>query len=166
MHNGFFYYFYSMSKLVKTTFAVLLLFFLFSCGEDKPVLPINLKTDVIDTLETKVEIDSTDVDTIISDYDFSKVDAKDRQEFKENLVKIEKKYGVQWDFCDCAVKSDSVNKAFMNVSDEEFDALMARSDFIDEKCQGFRAQSADRTPEDRAKHEAKIRKCLKEAGTK
>lgn len=154
-----------MTIIMRISFILFATLFIASCSDgNKDVV----ETIIVDSDSSEVElpVDSTIVDTVVSDYDFSKVDPKDREEFKQNLVKIEKKYGVQWDFCDCAVKSDSVNKAFMNVSDEDFDALMERSDFIDEKCQGFRAQSADRTPEDRAKHEVKIRKCLKEAGVK
>jgi hypothetical protein len=114
-----------------------------------------------DSLEAKQ--DSLQID---SEYDMSTVDEKDKEEFIENLAKIEEKYGEQWDFCTCVVRQDSVNKAFMNASDAEFDKLMARSDYIDEKCQAFRVQSANQTPEDRAKHEKKVRDCLQGAGIK
>lgn len=89
-------------------------------------------------------------------------------EFKENKKKIEAIYGEQWGFCECVVKGDSINKAFAksNISDEEFDRLSKRFDVIDEKCQAFRIQDANRTPEERALHEKKVRKCLKNAGAK
>lgn len=89
-------------------------------------------------------------------------------EFKENKKKIEAIYGEQWDFCECVVKGDSINKAFgkSNISDEEFDRLSERFDVIDEKCQAFRIQDANRTPEERALHEKKVRKCLRNAGVR
>lgn len=92
----------------------------------------------------------------------------DSLELKESIKKIEAKYGEQWDFCDCVVKGDSINKAFTkpNLPDKEFDRLSKRFDEIDEKCQAFRIQDANRTPEERAAHEKKVKKCLKEAGIK
>jgi hypothetical protein len=89
-------------------------------------------------------------------------------EFNENKLKIEAVYGEQWGFCECVVKGDSINKAFSkaDISEEEFDRLSKRFDVIDEKCQAFRTQDANRTPEERALHEKKVRKCLKAAGIK
>lgn len=108
---------------------------------------------------------TTDI-TVISDYDMSKVDADNVEEFKENLVKIEKEFGEQWDFCTCAVKGDSINEAFKkpDLPDVEFNALFERLDFIDEKCKAFRIQNPSITPEERAAHEKEVKKCLKEAG--
>lgn len=98
-------------------------------------------------------------------YDMSTVDVKDRKEFERNLEKIEKKHGEQWDFCTCVVKNDSINKAFSSpVSDAEFDRLSDRFDVIDKHCKAFLAQNPNQTPEERAKHEKKVKKCLKEAG--
>lgn len=92
----------------------------------------------------------------------------DTTELQESIAKIEEKYGEQWDFCDCVVKGDSINKAFStpNLPDAEFERLSKRFDEIDEKCQAFRIQDAARTPEQRELHEKKVRKCLKEAGIK
>ena len=94
--------------------------------------------------------------------------AMDSVDLKKSIKKIEAKYGEQWDFCDCVVKGDSINKAFMkpNIPDKEFDRLSKRFDEIDEKCQAFRIQDADRTPEERSLHEKKVRRCLREAGIK
>ncbi len=104
---------------------------------------------------------------IISKIDMSEVDDKHSQEFMESLIDIEKKYGEQWDFCTCVVKNDSINKAFSKpVSDAEFDRLSARFDVIEEKCKAFLVQNPNITPEERAEHERKVRKCLKEAGIK
>lgn len=102
-----------------------------------------------------------------SDYDMSTVDVKDRAEFKENLKKIEKTHGTQWDFCTCIVKNDSINKAFAKpVSDSEFERLSNRFDEIETHCQAFLAQNPNQTPEERVKHEKQVKKCLKEAGIK
>jgi hypothetical protein len=109
----------------------------------------------------------TDDVEIQSEYDMSTVDDKDLREFKENLAKIEKEHGEQWDFCTCVIKNDSINKAFSKeVSDKEFDRLSERFDEIDQKCKAFLAQNPNSTPEERAIHEKKVKKCLKEAGIK
>ena len=66
------------------------------------------------------------------------------------------------------MKGDSINKAFLkpNLPDKEFERLSNRFDVIDEKCQAFRIQDANRTPEERAIHEKKVKKCLKAAKAK
>jgi len=96
------------------------------------------------------------------------VAAVDSVELKKSLKKIEAKYGEQWDFCNCVVKGDSINKAFLkpNLPDKEFERLSNRFDEIDEKCQAFRIQDANRTPEERAIHEKKVKKCLRAAKVK
>ncbi len=151
---------------MKNLFLIITLFFLIGCK------PVGEETDtIVDTLDTVVvsipQEDSIEKE-IISDYDMSTVDKKNSAEFKENLVKIEKEFGEQWSFCDCVVKGDSINKAFMNpnLPDDEFDRLASRLDEIDEKCQAFRIQNPSGTPEERADHEKKVRKCLKAAGIK
>lgn len=121
------------------------------------------------------DLDSTD-DTLVveslEDALSTEVNEKKRKndslELKESIKKIEAKYGEQWDFCDCVVKGDSINKAFLkpNLPDKEFDRLSKRFDEIDEKCQAFRIQDANRTPEERTIHEKKVKKCLREAGIK
>ncbi len=92
----------------------------------------------------------------------------DSVELNKSLKKIEAKYGEQWDFCNCVVKGDSINKAFLkpNLPDKEFERLSNRFDEIDEKCQAFRIQDANRTPEERAIHEKKVKKCLRAAKVK
>jgi len=105
---------------------------------------------------------------IESEYDLETVDPKHRQEFLENMAKIEDQYGEQWDFCTCIVKNDSVQKAIMNegLSDAQFDALFDRSTYIDGKCKAFLVQSLSQTPDERYEHKKKVDKCLKEAGLK
>jgi hypothetical protein len=132
------------------------LFTLASCGaEEKPV-------------EDPVEIEVDPLQEALENNTPEKKAAVDSVELKASVKKIEAKYGEQWDFCDCVVKGDSINKAFMkpNLPDKEFNRLSDRFDEIDKKCQAFRIQDANRTPEERAIHEKKVRKCLRAAGIK
>ncbi len=77
---------------------------------------------------------------------------------------IEAKYGVQWDFCDCVVKNDSIEKALMATEDEaQIDLILVRMDEVDKHCKAMLAQP-NTTPEQRDRHARKVRKCLKEAG--
>jgi len=86
----------------------------------------------------------------------------DTSELNESIAKIEKKYGEQWDFCHCVVVNDSIDKAIKAGNTD--DILLERWDHVDKKCQAFRIQDANRTPEQRELHEKKVRTCLKEAG--
>ena len=81
---------------------------------------------------------------------------------EEAHAEIVKNFGEQWDFCACIIKSDSVNTALMAAPDELFDKVMERSEYIDSKCKGLLIQP-NATPEDRAIHEKRVNKCLKEA---
>ena len=131
----------------------------YSCNNEEPCVDCDEDSNALaaDTLSS--------IDKYLEQADTSKTEVV---EIKENLQKIEKKYGQQWDFCTCVVANDSVNKAFMkdNLSDKEFDRLDKRSTIIMNKCQAFLGLDGSRTPDDRSKHEAKIRKCLKAAGIK
>ena len=133
---------------------------LFSCSEEKSCeecsecgLNMNVTEESLENALLKSNEGSSGIDTM---------------EMQESLAKIEEKYGEQWDFCDCVVKGDSINKAFSKAGlpDDEFERLSNRFDVIDEKCQAFRIQDASRTPEQREMHEKKVRKCLREAGIK
>ena len=118
--------------------------------------------------------DTTDDDTDTSTVDTSTVDTSlvdtsafiddsgyvDETAETENL--IEATYGKQWDFCDCVVKNDSVNKAIETAEDDEFDFLLVRMDEIDKHCKTM-LTTPNTTPEERAAHERKVRKCLKNA---
>jgi hypothetical protein len=119
-----------------------------------------------------IDTDTTLIDTTISINDTTsilpdtllQVGYVDETEEVANI--IEKKYGKQWDFCDCAVKNDSVNTAIENsdnLSDAEFDLLFTRLDEIDQHCKEL-LTTANTTPEERDNHKRKIRKCLKNAG--
>lgn len=88
-------------------------------------------------------------------------------EMKENHEKIVKKYGEQWDFCTCVVANDSINDAFekggMTPAQEE--KIMARWEVVDQKCKEL-LTTPNTTPDERARHDKKVLKCLKQNGLK
>lgn len=91
------------------------------------------------------------------------------REQKENLEKIEKKYGEQWGFCECVVANDSIDKAVKKLVDfdtPEADKLLERFEFVSNKCQAFLGMDANKTPEEREKHEKKVKKCLENISVK
>jgi len=81
-------------------------------------------------------------------------------QFVENKIKIEEKFGEQWDFCRCVLANDSLDRLIKkNVDlDEKF---MKTFDEVDQKCKAFLVMSPNKTPEEREEHEQKIKKCLK-----
>jgi hypothetical protein len=83
-------------------------------------------------------------------------------DIKESSKKIEARYGEQWDFCDCVVKGDSLNKAIAagKLSDKEFDRISKRFDEIELRCKVFKIQDPSRTPEERLMHEKRVKQCL------
>ncbi len=88
------------------------------------------------------------------------------KEQKENLERIEKKYGEQWGFCECVTVNDSIDKAVKKLVDfetPEAERLLERFEYVSNKCQAFLGMDANRTPEEREKHERKVKKCLAEA---
>lgn len=150
-------------------FIILSLLTFVSCGSDatneasnKPIVTNEAGTDGLDSVKSSVE----------SQVDERMLDKHHQKEFYENLKKIESQYGVQWDFCTCVVKNDSINKAISKLvsnpkySETELDGLIIRSDTIEKRCKSFISQDLSQTPTQREEHEAKIRKCLKEAGIK
>lgn len=140
--------------------------FLVCCGGDSEKEAGTKKEEKKLTYEDTLNAqkDSLNID---SEYDMETVDRKHQKEFMENLAKIEEQYGEQWDFCTCIVKNDSINKATQNdLSDADFDKLLNRMDYVDNKCKAFLVQSLNQTPEERYIHEKKVRDCLKEAGIK
>jgi len=131
-----------------------LIFTLASCSEKVPCsdcsecgLDLNVKDISMEEALAKSKTGMTNVDT---------------SELNESIAKIEKKYGEQWDFCHCVVVNDSIDKAIKAGNTD--DILLERWDHVDKKCQAFRIQDANRTPEQRELHEKKVRTCLKEAG--
>ncbi|WP_300664340.1 hypothetical protein [Fluviicola sp.] len=88
-------------------------------------------------------------------------------EMKENHEKIVKKYGEQWDFCTCVVANDSINTAFEKggMTPKQEEKVMARWEVVDQKCKEL-LTTPNTTPEERAKHDKKVMKCLKQNGLK
>lgn len=87
-------------------------------------------------------------------------------ERKELQQKIEIKYGEQWDFCSCILKSDSINKAFKNkLTPEQEDELIDRWDIIESKCKELTTFD-NTTPEERAIYQKKVSDCLKNSRSK
>lgn len=127
-----------------------------SCTDENNIDTIieDVKNDtIVDTLT----IDTSAIDSLLA-IDTIKFVEPEAQEIHEKIVE---KYGIQWDFCTCINKADSVNQAMMvdGISDADFDKLMERSDFIDGKCKELTTQ-ANQTPDERAKHAKKVKKCL------
>lgn len=114
----------------------------------------SLNVDGLDTTANNIVTDSLENDTLVDEVVYKDPEV---QEAHEEIVK---KYGIQWDFCTCVQKSDSVNTALMEASDDEFDAVMERSEYIDSKCKGLLIQP-NGTPEERYKHEKKVKDCLR-----
>lgn len=115
--------------------------------------PDSTNVDKIDTTITQVDTSTIEEDTIEDEVKY------EDPEVQEAHKEIVKKFGIQWDFCTCIKKSDSVNTALMEASDEDFDVVMERSEYIDSKCKGMLIQP-NATPEERVKHEKKVKNCL------
>ncbi|MCJ8288878.1 MAG: hypothetical protein HRT58_05640 [Crocinitomicaceae bacterium] len=149
-----------MNKLLY----VLSLFLLFSCSGESTEDTDPKEQPKNDTLsvENPLELDTLNIK---SDYKMEDVDVKERKEFKKNLANIEKKYGIQWDFCTCVLANDSLDKAVKNpaVSDLDMDQIFKRFDVVAEKCKAFQIQNPNQTPEERARHERKVSNCLRGA---
>ncbi|MFN5418588.1 MAG: hypothetical protein ACK5B9_16130 [Flavobacteriia bacterium] len=104
------------------------------------------KKDTIASLEDALQADKTLTVT---------------KEQVENHEKIVKKYGEQWDFCACIHANDSIDKAFKKkLTTKQEEKLMARWEYVDVKCKEF-LTNPNTTPEERAIHEKKVKKCLR-----
>lgn len=124
-----------------------------SCGGDAPIIDEHPLSDtlMVDTLQDTLA-DTAYTDT--AGYVNEELET-------ENL--IEAIYGEQWDFCDCVVKNDSINTAVEKAGDDaDYDAIFARMDTIDSHCKTM-LTTPNTTPEERERHERKVRKCLRNA---
>ena len=125
-----------------------------SCGGEGTDGTDSTDTSDLDTglIDTTLGVDTTYIDTggyVNDDAQITDI--------------IEEKYGEQWDFCDCVVKNDSVNGAIDKAeSDADFDRVLARMDVIDQHCKEL-LTTPNTTPDEREKHNRKVRKCLKNA---
>jgi hypothetical protein len=140
---------------IASTFAVLV-FLIVSC-----------KNEPKETSASKIKSDSTSVikDTVLEKKSSpKKIEiVNEKTEKVENHAKIVEKFGEQWDFCSCVIKNDSINKAFeKNLTDKQSEKLMARWEFVENKCKEF-LTTPNTTPEEREAHEFKVKRCLKNA---
>ncbi|MEO9531537.1 MAG: hypothetical protein ABJG68_14630 [Crocinitomicaceae bacterium] len=142
-----------MKRLIPFTLVALIAAFSSCSGDGEPAD----NNDQVDTLNTDTLVDTTLVDSTLFMDDSGYVNEEAEI---ENL--IEATYGEQWDFCDCVVKNDSVNKAIETAGDDEFDAILARMEVIDNHCKAMLA-TPNTTPDEREAHERKVRKCLRDA---
>ena len=142
------------SKSLLVSFILTLL--LVSCQEDKK--------DIKTKENQKLNSDTLKVTPLpIKDVKKAVTIIDKKTEKKEVHEKIVAKYGEQWDFCNCVLKNDSINKALeKTLTDKQTDKLMARWEYVDTKCKEF-LTAPNTTPEQRAKHEWKVKQCLKNA---
>ena len=87
------------------------------------------------------------------------VDTLNQQEEKDRIVE---KYGVQWDFCDCVKKNDSIDKLLKNqkLTESELDAILLRTDEIEKKCKLLLTDLKSNKPSERQRHQEKVKACL------
>jgi hypothetical protein len=140
-------------------FLFLLTLFLFSCGSNEECTDCAIE-NVNDTV---VEVE--DLHTALKDTVTEKKAVA--VELKENHDKIVKKYGEQWDFCTCVVANDSINDAFEKggMTPKQEEKLMARWELVDTKCKEL-LTTPNTTPDERARHDKRVMKCLKQNGLK
>jgi hypothetical protein len=135
-------------------FFVFCLFLAISCKQ-KPEECTSCEME--NTQDTIVEADKSSLDAALK----STTAESTTKEQVENIKKIEQKFGEQWDFCSCIKANDSINKAFeKNVSDKQAEKLMARWEYVELKCKTMLIQP-NTTPEERAAHEKKVKRCLR-----
>ena len=146
-----------MKKLIYLQFLALSILIV-SCGSDNE----ECKDCKIETNKDTIA-EEDDLKTALKDTATEKISVA--VEMKENHEKIVKKYGEQWDFCTCVVANDSINKAFEKggMTPKQEEKLMARWEVVDNKCKEL-LTTPNTTPEERARHEKKVRKCLKQNG--
>ena len=115
-------------------------------------------TDTSDSLMLDTIADTTLVDSSLFMNDSGYVD----EESETNTI-IEAIYGEQWEFCDCVVKNDSINKILEKAGDDaDYDGILERMDVIDMHCKTM-LTTPNTTPDERETHNRKVRKCLKNA---
>lgn len=130
-----------------------------SCGSNEECSDCQIETNA-DTIVKVDDLTSALKDTVTEKKSVS-------VEMKENHAKIVQKYGEQWDFCTCVVANDSINDAFEKggMTPKQEEKLMARWEYVDNKCKEL-LTTPNTTPEERAKHDKKVMKCLKQNGLK
>lgn len=81
---------------------------------------------------------------------------------QDEKARIESKYGVQWDFCDCVAKNDSIDKVLKNekLSDSQIEELLKRAEIIENKCKLLLTDLKSNKADERNRHQQKVKKCL------
>ncbi|TNE52690.1 MAG: hypothetical protein EP338_14450 [Bacteroidetes bacterium] len=134
---------------------LLSVFFVASCKNEEPCESCEAEKQMNDSLNA--DQNPSLEQALLKEADSQKM-SKDEA---VNHEKIVEKYGEQWDFCACVVANDSINKAFAgDLSDAQTEKLMSRWEHVELKCKEFLTQP-NTTPEERARHEKKVKKCLK-----
>ena len=135
---------------MKLYFFSILLVVLISCSQDKNEAVNNTKTNTDSSLQ--ILNDSSQLEIVSPE--------TSEQDSQEN--RIVKKYGKQWDFCDCIKKTDSLNKQSQKtgLSDKELESILVEFDLIEKKCKSILSHSSH-TPSQRKKHERRVEECLK-----
>ena len=87
------------------------------------------------------------------------IDTLNQQEEKNRIVE---KYGIQWDFCDCVKKNDSIDKLLKNntLTDAELDNVLKSADEVENKCKLLLTDLKSNKPSDRERHREKVKDCL------
>lgn len=128
-----------------------------ACNSEEPKKASSGEPEETDT----TAVDSNLVDTLSISDDSLEAQGYDVNEEANMEENIEKKYGIQWDFCTCVIKNDSVTKAVETAGDEDFDKILARMEEIDKHCKKM-LTAPNTTPEERMKHKRKVNKCLRQ----
>jgi hypothetical protein len=138
---------------IRLLFSIIGLCLLFSCSGTEELEQI--EGEFTDSLQTIV-----DTSDIMYNVDTNQYISKDKEK-EEQKKEIIKKYGEQWDFCDCVRKNDSIQKAIEKGNDNtDYDKLFERMDVVETKCVEMLA-APNTTPEERQKHQERVKKCLK-----
>jgi hypothetical protein len=151
---------------LKISISILTLVFLASCNMSESV-DSQVSTDSLGVINSDTIVNEVVVDTVSTLHD-SLVKDGYVEETKALATVIEKKFGTQWDFCDCVVKNDSINKVMSDlddVSDEQVDVIFARWDVIEQHCKEL-TTAPNTTPDERSKYARKVKRCLRNAGIK
>lgn len=147
-----------LPKFLKRSLTLFFVLLLISCTESSDCKDCNKCGE---NLEYGTSTQDSSI-TNISDVKMDTMVVADDQ-FIANKIKIEKKFGEQWDFCRCVIANDSLDQLIKNNTDLN-DEFMRTFEEVDLKCKAFLVMSPNKTPDERMAHEKKIKKCLKVAG--
>lgn len=107
-------------------------------------------------------------DTLSSDSSSNKkvspVDVRDSDGYEdddaaEKIVKANKK---QLSFCDCAKKMNKIENELQEAEGDKFDQLFEKMEKLQKNKCAVLFVSSNRTPDERAAHKRKVKKCLED----